>query len=95
MIKKYGSFVAGMAAMLLVASLVGSVFAASSRVEYNQAGISLFSAASFAQSVSATASTLDRAEAKIAAQAAEQGASYKITSAQFNNRVHMTAELSK
>ncbi len=36
-----------------------------------------------------------RAEAKIAAQAAEQGASYKITSAQFNNRVHMTAELSK
>ena len=43
----------------------------------------------------ATASTLDRAEAKIAAQAAEQGTSYKITSAQFNNRVHMTAELSK
>ena len=42
MIKKYGSFVAGMAAMLLVASLVGSVFAASSRVEYNPAGISLF-----------------------------------------------------
>ena len=42
MIKKYGSFVAGMAAMLLVASLVGAVFAASSRVEYNQAGISLF-----------------------------------------------------
>ncbi|WP_407070881.1 YdgH/BhsA/McbA-like domain containing protein [Acinetobacter baumannii] len=40
-------------------------------------------------------STLDRAEAKIAAQAAEQGASYKITSAQFNNRVHMTAELTK
>ncbi|PLO78108.1 DUF1471 domain-containing protein [Klebsiella quasipneumoniae] len=57
--------------------------------------MSLFSSVSFAQSVSATASTLDRAEAKIAAQAAEQGASYKITSAQFNNRVHMTAELSK
>ncbi len=34
------------------------------------AALSLFSAASFAQSVSATASTLDRAEAKIAAQAA-------------------------
>lgn len=31
------------------------------------AALSLFSAASFAQSVSATASTLDRAEAKIAA----------------------------
>ncbi|HCI4279533.1 TPA: DUF1471 domain-containing protein [Klebsiella variicola subsp. variicola] len=59
------------------------------------AALSLFSSVSFAQSVSATASTLDRAEAKIAAQAAEQGASYKITSAQFNNRVHMTAELSK
>ena len=40
------------------------------------AALSLFSAASFAQSVSATASTLDRAEAKIAAQAAEQGAAY-------------------
>ena len=49
----------------------------------------------FAQSISASASTLDRAEANIAAQAAEQGASYKITSAQFNNRVHMTAELTK
>ena len=49
------------------------------------AALSLFSSVSFAQSVSATASTLD----------AEQGASYKITSAQFNNRVHMTAELSK
>lgn len=59
------------------------------------AALSLVSFGSFAQSVSATASTLDRAEAKIAAQAAEQGASYKITSAQFNNRVHMTAELTK
>ena len=48
-----------------------------------------------AQTVTATGSTLESAEAKIAAQAAEQGASYKITSAQFNNRVHMTAELSK
>ncbi|HCR0783519.1 TPA: DUF1471 domain-containing protein [Klebsiella aerogenes] len=57
--------------------------------------LSLMSFGTFAQSVTATASTLDRAEAKIAAQAAEQGASYKITSAQFNNRVYMTAELSK
>ena len=39
------------------------------------AALSLVSFGSFAQSVSATASTLDRAEAKIAAQAAEQGAS--------------------
>ncbi|KAF1852784.1 hypothetical protein Lal_00008942 [Lupinus albus] len=51
------------------------------------AALSLVSFGSFAQSVSATASTLDRAEAKIAAQAAEQGASYKITSAKVDNRV--------
>ena len=42
MMKKYGSFVAGMVAMLMVVSTVGSVSAASSRVEYNKAGISLF-----------------------------------------------------
>ncbi|MCK7464254.1 DUF1471 domain-containing protein [Enterobacter roggenkampii] len=59
------------------------------------AALSLVSFGSFAQSVSATASTLDRAEAKIAAQAAEQGASYKITSAKLDNRVYMTAELTK
>jgi Protein of unknown function (DUF1471). len=59
------------------------------------AALSLISFGSFAQSVSATASTLDRAEAKIAAQAAKEGAAYKITSAQFDNRVHMTAELTK
>lgn len=59
------------------------------------AALSMMSFGDFAHSISATASTLDRAEAKIAAQATEQGASYKITSAQFNNRVHMTAELTK
>ncbi|HHA1905662.1 TPA: YdgH/BhsA/McbA-like domain containing protein [Enterobacter asburiae] len=59
------------------------------------AALSLVSFGSFAQSVSATASTLDRAEAKIAAQAAEHNASYKITSAKVNNRVYMTAELTK
>ena len=59
------------------------------------AALSMISFGTFAQSISASASTLDRAEAKIAAQATEQGASYKITSAQFNNRVHMTAELTK
>ncbi|WP_071783573.1 YdgH/BhsA/McbA-like domain containing protein, partial [Pantoea sp. AS-PWVM4] len=52
-------------------------------------------AASFAQSISVTSSTLDGAEAKIAAQAAQQGAQYKITEANTNNRVHMTAELYK
>ncbi|ADU72938.1 YdgH/BhsA/McbA-like domain containing protein [Pantoea sp. At-9b] len=59
------------------------------------AALSLMSAASFAQSVSVTASTLDSAEAKIAAQAQQQGAQYKITEANTNNRVHMTAELYK
>ncbi|ELW9442729.1 DUF1471 domain-containing protein [Pluralibacter gergoviae] len=59
------------------------------------AAFSLMSFGAFAQSVSATASTLDRAEEKIAAQAAQQGASYKITSVTYKNRVHMTAELTK
>lgn len=57
--------------------------------------LSMMSFGTFAQSISATASTLDRAEAKIAAQAAEQGSTYKITGTQFNNRVYMTAELTK
>ena len=49
-----------------------------------------------AQSVSATASTMDGAEAKIAAQAQAAGASsYTITEAFTGNRVHMTAELNK
>lgn len=57
--------------------------------------ISLISFGSFAQTLSVNASTLDRAEAKIAAVAAEQGANYKITSARADNSVHMTAELIK
>ena len=49
-----------------------------------------------AQTVTATGSTLERAEAKIAAQAERAGASdYKITQAYTGNRVHMTAELLK
>ncbi|HCM9120943.1 DUF1471 domain-containing protein [Enterobacter asburiae] len=49
-----------------------------------------------AKTVTATASTIDGAEAKIAAQAQEAGASsYKITQAFSGNRVHMTAELTK
>ena len=49
-----------------------------------------------AQTVTATASTMDGAEAKIAAQAQAAGASsYKITEAFTGNRVHMTAELNK
>ena len=49
-----------------------------------------------AQTVTATASTLDGAEAKIAAKAEQAGASSsKITQAFTGNRVHMTAELNK
>lgn len=49
-----------------------------------------------AQTVTATGSTLENAEAKIAAQAERAGASdYKITQAYTGNRVHMTAELLK
>ena len=59
------------------------------------AALSLMSAGAFAQSISTTAPTLDEAEAKIAAKAAEQGANYSITSAIVNDRVHMTANLTK
>ncbi|MEN4610075.1 YdgH/BhsA/McbA-like domain containing protein [Pantoea agglomerans] len=59
------------------------------------ATLSLISFGSFAESISVTSSTLDGAESKIAAQAKEQGAQYKITEANTNNRVHMTAELYK
>ncbi|WON76432.1 YdgH/BhsA/McbA-like domain containing protein [Serratia sp. UGAL515B_01] len=58
--------------------------------------LSLISFGSFAQSISATGSTLDTAEARIAAKAKAAGAkSYTITSAHVGNRVYMTAELSK
>ncbi|NIG20252.1 DUF1471 domain-containing protein [Pantoea sp. Al-1710] len=57
--------------------------------------LTLVSFASFAQSISVDASTLDSAEAKIAAVAQQQGAQYKITEANTNNRVHMTAQLYK
>lgn len=48
-----------------------------------------------AQTVTATALTLDGAEAKIAAQAQQQGAQYKITEASTSNVIHMAAELHK
>ncbi|MEN5017354.1 YdgH/BhsA/McbA-like domain containing protein [Erwinia sp. Eh17-17] len=58
--------------------------------------LSTVSFASFAQTVTATGTTLDSAEASIAAQAQQAGASsYKITEANTNNSVHMTAELLK
>jgi hypothetical protein len=40
--KKYHSFTAGVVATLMAVSTVGTALAASSRVEYNKAGISLF-----------------------------------------------------
>ncbi|MBN7120556.1 YdgH/BhsA/McbA-like domain containing protein [Erwinia billingiae] len=57
--------------------------------------LSTLSFGSFAQSITASASSLDGAEAQIAAQAQELGAKYKITEASSNNYVHMTAELIK
>ncbi|MGK9173639.1 DUF1471 domain-containing protein [Yokenella regensburgei] len=48
-----------------------------------------------AQTVTATGSTMDGAEAKIAAQAQQAGASYHITEAFTGDRVHMTAQLTK
>lgn len=59
------------------------------------AALSVMSFGAFAQTVSASASTLDGAEAKIAAQAKQAGADYHITEAYAGNQVHMTAELSK
>lgn len=40
--KRFGTFAAGMAVMLLICSLVGGAVAAGGQVEFNQAGISLF-----------------------------------------------------
>lgn len=47
------------------------------------------------QTITATGATLDDTEAKIAAQAHDMGASYKITSAFNRDQVHMTAQLTK
>ena len=57
--------------------------------------LSLMSAASFAQSISVVDSTLDAAEAQVAAKAHQEGLNYKITSANTHNDVYMTAELYK
>ena len=59
------------------------------------AALSLISSASFAQTVTATASTLDGAEAQIAAKAKMAGTGYSITEAYAGNQVHMTAQLIK
>jgi len=59
------------------------------------AALALISSASFAQTVTATASTLDGAEAQIAAKAKMAGSGYSITEAYAGNQVHMTAQLTK
>jgi len=50
---------------------------------------------SFAQTITATGSTLDEAEARIARQAKQADSTYKITESYAGNQVHMTAELFK
>lgn len=57
--------------------------------------LSMISFSGIAQTVSATASTLDAAEEKIALKAQKEQKSYKIISASTGNRVHMTAVLSE
>ncbi|NIF00372.1 DUF1471 domain-containing protein [Pantoea sp. Acro-805] len=59
------------------------------------AALALISSSSFAQTVTATVSTLDGAEAQIAAKAKLAGAGYSITEAYAGNQVHMTARLTK
>ena len=53
----------------------------------------LISFSSFAESITATASTLDAAEAKVASLAKDAGASYLITGARVDNRAYVSAEL--
>ncbi|WP_241608077.1 DUF1471 domain-containing protein [Rosenbergiella australiborealis] len=57
------------------------------------AALSLLSFGSFAQSVSVTDSTLDGAEAQIAAIAQQSGSDYQITGASSQNYVRMTANI--
>lgn len=59
------------------------------------AAFTLGSFSGFAQSITASGSTLEGAEASIAQQAKEAGASYKITSARFANGAYISAELIK
>nr|WP_305961192.1 MULTISPECIES: DUF1471 domain-containing protein [unclassified Pantoea] len=59
------------------------------------AALSMMSAASIAKSVTVRSLTKDGTEAKIAAQAQQQSAQYKIIEASNGNVVHMTAELYK
>lgn len=57
--------------------------------------LSAVSFADFAQSITATGSTIDDAESHIAQQAQKAGATYKITESYSGNQVHMTATLDK
>jgi len=57
--------------------------------------LSAVSFAGFAQSITATGSTIDDAESHIAQQAQKAGATYKVTESYSGNQVHMTATLDK
>lgn len=57
--------------------------------------LSLTSFGAFAQSVTATAPTLDAAEAKVAALAQQSGTQYKITAARVDNQAYVSATLSQ
>lgn len=57
--------------------------------------LSLVSLSSYAQSITATGSTLDEATAKIAAIAKKEGASYKIVGAFNGNFIYIIAKLDK
>ncbi|ORM51547.1 DUF1471 domain-containing protein [Pantoea conspicua] len=59
------------------------------------AALTLISFSSFAQSITVIASTLDADEAKIATQAKDAGASYKITGVRVDNRAYVSADLIK
>lgn len=55
--------------------------------------IASFSSLSFAETISATASTLDGAERKIALKAEKSGMSYKVIGAHTGNYTYMIAKL--
>lgn len=57
--------------------------------------LTLTSFGSFAQTVTVTAATLAGAEAKVAEQAQQAGAMYKIIGARVDNNAFVTAELIK
>lgn len=56
---------------------------------------SMISLSALADNITATDTTLDGAEEKIAAEARRENAHYKIIQASTNNRIHITAKIYK